>query len=98
MYCAVNKNVIAIVPKIGTGNAPATSCSSQAPVASNAAKPTFSSVLEQAKPSANDSAGAQPDTTPVNGQPSYSSVKRQSTADSKTSYSMTSDRKPSDTT
>src|SRR5271165_750143 len=96
MYCAVNKNVIAIVPKIGTGNAPATSCSSQAPVASNAAKPTFSSVLEQAKPSANDSAGAQSDTTHVNGQGSYSSVIGQSKRDAKTSDSRTSDSKPSD--
>jgi flagellar hook-length control protein FliK len=96
MYCPVNKNVIAIVPQIATGNGPAASCSSPASTTSNVGAQSFSSVLEQAKPSANDSFGVEASSTQAAGQGSSSPVNAPSKKDAKPSDSKSSDSKTND--
>ena len=54
MYCAVSETVIAIVPQIGTGSVPVSASSSQPKGAGGSANLSFSSVLEQANPSASE--------------------------------------------
>jgi flagellar hook-length control protein FliK len=94
--------VIAIVPKIGTGNAPATPSPSQIPSANNSAKQSFSSLLQQAQPSAKDPVETQAGRTQTPLQGSYSPanalspVNAPSKRDAKTSDNKSSDSKPSD--